>query len=503
MDLRSYQTNTVNAVRDSLKSGHKRPLFVLPTGSGKTPVFCWIAKTTSENGKKILILLHRRNLVYQTQSKLKEYYNIDAGIIMAGVSSNLKAPIQLASIWTYGRRIMIDDPTYNSFFINADVILIDEGHVSPAKTYEKVLNQYNGKIIIGCTATPCRSDGRGLGDVFDDLIVGPGINELTEQGYLCPIKYYVPTTIDLDGVPVYKNDYQQKALGEKVNKKKLIGDVVENWLKLAENQKTIVFCVNVKHSIAICEEFNRHGIPAEHLDAHSTDDERDAVFSKMERGDITVICNVYLYNEGLDVPSVSCIALARPTRHIGTYRQMVGRGMRPEEGKDHLKILDFGNIVANLGCVEWNPEWTLDGKKKSWSKPRRETVKKLVKCIACGLVFEGRNVCPDCGTQVRAFGQTIETIDAELEELDAKKEKGTVLEKRLFLGMLRHYIPRQRNPNPKRVLAIFRERYGVWPGNSYKDVAPIPPDQAFLNRMKHQQIKYIKRKEKEARANVS
>jgi len=501
--LRKYQIEAVSRLRNAVIRGIKKIILALPTGAGKSLIAGQIISNAVSKGNKVLWIVHRRNLVKQMHDVLKKYFDIDAGIIMAGIESETDKLVQLCTIQSYSRRLNLDALEWNKFYISPEIVIVDECHRSISKSYKSLLKLYKDKIIIGFTATPARADGRGMGELYEEIIDIANIKNLTEQGYLCPIRYFVPSKIDLDGVKIVMGDYQIKELAEKTIKKKLIGDIVDNWLKCAENRKTIVFCVNVKHSIAICEEFNRRGIPAEHLDAHSTDDERDAVFSKMERGDITVICNVALYQEGLDVPSVSCIVMARPTKSMGLYRQCVGRGLRIENGKENCILMDHGNVIEEHGLLEWPVTWTLDGKRKAWSKPRRETVKKLVKCIACGLVFEGRNVCPDCGTQVKAFGQAIETIDAELEELDAKKEKGTVTEKRLYLGMLRWWVPRQRNPNPKRVLAIFRERYGVWPGNSYKDVAPIPPDQAFLNRMKHQQIKYIKRKEKEGAANVS
>ena len=189
------------------------------------------------------------------------------------------------------------------------------------------------------------------------------------------------------------------------------------------------------------------------------------------------------------------MVVARPTKSMGLFRQMAGRGLRIEENKQNCILMDHGNVIEEHGLLDWGVSWTLDGKKRAWSKPTRETVKKLVRCRACGLVFEGSNTCPDCGTVVKSFGKKIETIDAELEELDAKKEKGTIVEKRLFLGMLKAWVPKQQNSNPKRVLGAFRGRYGVWPGHSYSDVYPIEPDQDFYNYMKYQAIKWAKRRE--------
>lgn len=492
--LRPYQVRAIAQVRESILAGNKRPLIVMPTGSGKSPVFAKIAQSVAENGKKVLFLVHRRNLVFQLEQTLVRHFDIVPGIIMAGVKSHLDRQVQLASIQTYGRRLDLDELVYNPHFIEGDVVLIDECHRAISKQFQEVIKLYKDKIVIGCTATPVRFDGRGLGEVFNALVDVIGIKELTKQGCLSPVRYFVPGHINLEGVKTAMGDYQAKSLAEKTNTKKLIGDIVENWLRLAENRKTIVFCVNVKHSIAISDAFNAAGIPADYLNARHSDEERDYVFKRMDRGDITVLVNVALFQEGLDVPDVSCIVIARPTKSMGLFRQMCGRGLRPQEGKTCL-LLDHGNVIETHGLLEWDIEWSLNGKKKAWSKPTRETTKKLVRCRACGLTFEGSKTCPDCGTEVRSFGKKIETIDAELEEI--KPEKGTVVEKRLFLGMLKAWVPRQKNPNPKRVLGAFRGRYGVWPAPSYKNVAPIEPDQAFRNYMKYEAIKWAKGQKKE------
>ena len=495
MEIREYQKTAIDKLRECLHAGSKRPLLALPTGGGKSIIFGKIIQSIVGNGKKVLWIVHRRNLVFQMQDVLENHFGIKAGVIMAGVESNTDNPVQLCTIQSYSRRLDIDDLAWNQFYIDADVVMIDEAHRSISKTYRSVINLYKDKIIIGCTATPARADGRGMGEIYDKLIDVVGVKELTDNKYLSPVRYFVPNQIDLEGVKVAMGDYQVKSLSEKTNRPKLIGDIVENWLKFAENRKTLVFCVNVKHSIAVCEAFNDAGVKAEHLDARSTDDERDAVFDKMNKGGITVLCNVAIYQEGLDVPSISCIVIARPTKSMGLFRQMSGRGLRVEEEKENCILLDHGNVIEEHGLLDWDIEWSLDGKKRAWNKPTRETVKKLVRCRACGLVFEGSNTCPDCGTTVKTFGQKIETIDAELEELNAKKEKGTVVEKRLFLGMLKDWVPRQKNANPKRVLGAFKGRYGVWPGHSYSDVYPIEPDQEFLNYMKYQAIKWAKRRE--------
>jgi superfamily II DNA or RNA helicase len=492
MELRYYQITAVEKLRNSLREHHKKIVMVLPTGGGKSAIFAQVIVNLLLNGKKVLWIVHRRNLVIQMQGVLKDHFGIDAGIIMSGIEGDEEKNVQLCTIQTYSRRIRLDSLSGAHFFMNADVVLVDECHRSISKSYMDLLQcYYSDKIIIGCTATPARADGRGLGELYTALIEVAKVKELTEQGFLTPARYFVPVTVDLEGVKIAMGDYVIKELDEKLNKAKVIGDVVENWLKLAEGRKTIVFAVNVAHSKNLCEAFNRAGVSAEHLDARSSDEERQAVFLNMEKGRTQVICNVALYQEGMDVPGISCVVIARPTKSMGLYRQCCGRGLRPLPGKKNCLILDHGNVIEEHGLLDWDVEWVLDGKERAWKKPRRENVTKLVKCRACNLVFSSRATCPDCGTEVVSFGRKMKTIEAELEELTDKKPKATMADKRRFFGMLRYYARFNKNYSDGWCAHKFKEKFKVWP-NAVSDAECIQPDQEFKNWITYQNIKWAK-----------
>jgi len=490
--LRDYQEKAVTSVRDSIRAGNKRAVMVMPTGGGKSLCFAEIIRLALSKGNKCLFLVHRRNLVEQFAETVKRHVGCDVGIIMSGHQADTDLPVQIATIQTFWRRLNLEELQKNKFFFQADVVMVDEAHTAVSKRYSEVLKLYGDKIIIGCTATPMRADGRGLGEIFDSLVNVVGVKELTDRGYLAPARYFVPPSQpDLTGIKIARGDYEVGELGKRMSEKKLIGDIVDNWLKIAGGLKTIVFCVNVKHAIAVAEEFRRVGIAARHLSARSTDEEREQAFTDMDKGRLQVICNVALYIEGMDSPDISCVVMARPTKSLGLYRQACGRGLRPN-GTATI-IIDHGGVVEEHGLLDEELVWSLDGKEKAWKKTKKkENMPKVVQCIACNLVFTDASICPDCGTPVRKFGKAIETVDADLEELN-KKEKGSVAEKRRFLGMLKAWVPRQNNPNPKRINGAFKGRYGVWPHHSYKYVAPIEPDAEFLAYMKHQAIRWAKR----------
>jgi DNA repair protein RadD len=296
----------------------------------------------------VLCLMHRRQLVDQMVARFKEY-GLDVGVIMAGSETNLSAPIQIATIQTYHRRIQLDVQCGHPFFVAVSVILIDEAHRSLSRTFQQVLRQYMDKVVIGVTATPCLSSGLGMGQYYDSLLAPIGVRELIEQGVLAPVRYFAPTKPDLKGVRTVNGDYENRALGEVMNTTILVGDVYLNWARIAGGLQTIVFAVNVKHSKALCREFQRNGVKAAHLDANSSDEEREQVLQKLFQKKIQVVFNVGLYTEGFDYPGAECIVLARPTKSMGLYRQMAGRGLRTHPGKKECIIIDHGGCVDLAG----------------------------------------------------------------------------------------------------------------------------------------------------------
>jgi|GEM_PF-2159422 len=252
-----------------------------------------IIRLAVEKGNSILWLVHRRNLVTQMRDTLTNM-GVNSGVIMAGHEPSPDAQVQVGTIQTYSRRIS-NNKDFNPHFVDADILMIDEAHRSVSPTTKKVIEKYKNKVLIGCTATPLRGDGRGLGAVYNGLIEISTVRELTEKGFLSPARYFAPTTIDTKGVATQGGDFVTRQLASVANNTEINGDVVENWLRLAGDRKTLVFAVDVKHSIALRDTFLAAGVAAEHLDAHSSDDTRGGVFRSMERGEVKVICNVAVY----------------------------------------------------------------------------------------------------------------------------------------------------------------------------------------------------------------
>jgi superfamily II DNA or RNA helicase len=344
--LRPYQTEVIEQCRQQLASGKNKICLVAPTASGKTIIAAEIIRKTVANNKRVLVRAHTREIVGQTSNKLAD---IPHGIILAEQTHGTYHDVLVASVQTYWSRVMrtkrMEPPA-------ADLIIVDECHHIRAHTWHEIIKSYPGVPLIGLTATPCRGDGRGLGEVFDVIVECPQVPELIKLGYLVSTKTYAPPAPDLRGVGVQAGDYVVSQLGARMNDNGLVGDIITNWLKRASGLKTIAFAVNVAHSQHIANEFNRAGIAVEHVDGSTPTTQREEILHRLASGTTTVVSNCMVLTEGFDLPDLQCLILARPTRQMGLYRQMIGRGLRIAEGKQCLVVLDHSGAVYTHGPVE-------------------------------------------------------------------------------------------------------------------------------------------------------
>lgn len=496
MELRAYQEKAVGMVRDELRKGNKRILLVMPTGSGKTHTMGDIAsKTISKNGNQVLAMMHRRQLVMQMVDRFKDC-EVDTGIIMSGIEPDADCKCQITTVQTYLRRLkLVKNMDENKFFVDATVCFIDECHHATAMTYQKILKHYDDKIVIGVTATPALASGAGLGRYFDAIVQPVSIKELIDQKFLVPSVCYGPSEPDLSKLDIVAGDYKKKDLGKIMTGTKLIGDVVKNWLRLAGDLKTLCFSVNVAHSKALKDEFNAHGVTAEHLDAYSDDNERDAVIEKFRSGQIQVLLNVGLYLEGTDIPEIEAILIARPTASLSLHLQLLGRGARPFPGKDYFLVIDNAGNIARHGYYEEDRIWQLTDKQQAAKAEPIKPEKKLRTCAECSFIFTG-GVCPQCGLAIKAYKKLIETEEAELVQIgDAEKPEPTMEDKRKFYGQLQ-YVQRMKEYKIGWISHQYKRKFGCWP-KGMKDVGTVPPDVSFDNWITYQNIKYHKSRKKE------
>ena len=387
--LHPFQQDDIARI-DAALAARNKVLYVLPTGGGKTVVCSNIVERWAKAGKRSLVFTHRRELLRQTSKKLF----VDHGLIQSGLDVDLSFPIQVASIQTLWARAMRTDKM-------SDLIWCDEAHHLPSETWKKILAEYPNAYLLGSTATPCRSDGRGLGNFFDTIVEGPQVAELIEQKHLVPTVYYAPVEPDLKGVETRQGDYAINQLADRMNRDDLVGDVVSTWHRYGERQKTLVFAVDVAHSVHVKDEFVRSGVRAEHVDGSTPKEERDAILARLASGETELVSNCMVLTEGFDLPAIGCIVLARPTKQLGLFRQMAGRGLRPAEGKSNLILIDHSGAVYRHGLLEDPIKWTLDTDKRAENPTHQSrstsVFSKLLECRQCGALRKGGEACGHCG----------------------------------------------------------------------------------------------------------
>ena len=477
--LRPYQIDVIDRLEAQIAMGRRRILLVAPTGAGKTVLASEIISRRVEEGA--LVLAHRRELITQTSKKLYDV-GIDHGIIQAGFPTRPDVAVQVASVQTLHARAVrtsrIEPPP-------AGLVIVDEAHHAPADTYQAILRQYPDSILVGLTATPCRGDGRGLGKIFETMIECPQVAELIKGGYLVPSRVYAPSRPDLSGVKIDRGDYVQNQLAARVNTQQLVGDIVTHWCKLADRRKTVVFACGVRHSVHIRDQFRAGGIWAEHIDGTTPAEERDLILARLVSGSVDVVCNAMVLTEGWDCPSASCLILARPTKSLGLFRQMVGRVLRPYSGKIDALILDHAGSVFEHGLPEEPINWTLNEDERAENPVHRSRARSkrqgLTTCPECKSVRLEGATCNSCGWRPTAMAEGVEFADGELGRVDASGRaqplQACAEERYRFHCMLLWFVARH-DYNPGWAAHKFKERYGEWPPRHWHGASPVTPDDA-------------------------
>ena len=498
LELRDYQEYAIKKLRGAINQGARRPLLTLPTGAGKTVLAAGMTDSAVAQGNRVLFLAHRRELIDQTY---RQFYTagIDTGILMAE-RPRTEAPVQVASIQTLQARLAkggFRPP-------EADLVFVDEAHRAPSNQYRRILDgQYPNAVTVGLTATPVRGDGTGMGTIFDDLVIGPTVRELTDRGHLVPMRYYAPSIPDLTGVEVRDDDYVESQLAQAMDDKKLIGDIVSQWHRLASDRQTVVFASSVAHSRHLAQAFKATGVAAEHIDGETFREERDEIIRRVKRGDVQVLCNCLVTTEGWDAPEVSCAVLARPTKSLGLFLQMAGRVLRPAPGKADALLLDHSGSVHQHGFVDDNHLWSLDTTERVQDRQKRLTPDepKRITCGSCGYVYQGRAVCPQCGWAPPAKTEAPDVDEGDLVHLDGQREREgksrqwTRADRQRWYSML---LGHARSYGKKDGWAAhkFREKIGEWPNGLER--TPQQPDGEVAGWIKHIQIRDAKRREKQA-----
>ena len=404
MTLRPYQNQLANDIRAAFGSGANRPLAVSPTGSGKTVLFSYITSQVLKRGSRVIIVAHRREILDQISATLKRV-GVPHGFIQAGKSASTQ-PAMVASIQTLARRLdTVPAP---------DLVIIDEAHHSVSKSYVQMFAAWPTAKFIGVTATPERLDGKGLGAMFDRMVMGPSVQWLIDNGFLAQPVYYAPReVVDLSQVHTVAGDFDRSEAEEIVDTPRITGDAVTHYVRFCNRQRAVAFCISVAHAQHVADIFNSCGIPAASIDGTLDPEVRKQRVEDLTAGKILVLTSCELISEGFDLPAVNAAILLRPTHSLSMHLQQVGRALRPYPGKTNAIILDHVGNCLRHGLAEQERDWDLSGREKRLKKSSLVETKQCSKCFA---IFAG-TVCPQCGSQREIAVREIEEVDGELQRL--------------------------------------------------------------------------------------
>lgn len=387
INLRPYQTEGVQNIRLSYMQGRKSVLYVLPTGGGKTVIFSHIAEQAAIKGNRVCILVHRSELVDQSSESLKKI-GVDHGVITAGQELDLSKTVQVASVFTLVRRLHLIPP---DFF---GLLVVDEAHHAVAGSWKKTIDHFTKAKVLGVTATPERLDGKGLGNYFQDMVIGEDTAWLTANGFLAPSKVFAPPN-KLDRTILGKRggDYAMDKAEEMMQQGSIMGDAVVHYLKHIHPATAIAFCCTIAHAEAVAKAFQDAGISSTSLTGDNSKTRKDSI-KKLGTGEIKVLTSCQIISEGTDVPTVGGAILLRPTQSLSLYLQQVGRCLRPADGKKFAIINDHvGNSITH-GLPNQPRNWSLEGKKVR-DKVKAPPLKVCDECFA--VVPISAKECPDCG----------------------------------------------------------------------------------------------------------
>jgi superfamily II DNA or RNA helicase len=416
--LRPYQLQAVAEIRQAYQQRHRSVLFVLPTGGGKTVLFSHITRETAARGNRVCILVHRAELLRQASASL-DALDVPHGLIAANRSMDLSRPVQVASVQTLARRLHLIPP---EFF---NLLVVDEAHHSNAGTWAKVLEHCHRARVLGVTATPIRCDGRGLGEWYSAMVLGPTPAALTEQGFLAAARVLAPPIgFDTSGLRKRMGDFDMSQAATSLQAGQAMGDCLSHYRKYLDGQTAIAFCCSVAHAEAVADLFQRNGVAAASIDGTMDSTTREQLLADLGAGRLKVLTSCALIGEGVDVPSVAGCILLRPTQSVSLHLQMIGRCLRPQPGKQAVILDHVGNVVR-LGHHLEEREWTLEGTPKK----DREKAPSVKVCPACFAAMpSARQTCPDCSHLFAIERRELEHIEGELQEIRGVLRKGQKVE---------------------------------------------------------------------------
>ena len=456
MQLFDFQLDAYDALREAVAEGHRSIILQLPTGGGKTVVAAHLILNARQRDHRCLFVAHRVELIKQPYRKLIEHGvpEEDLGMRVGDEvkRKRLEAPVQIACI----------NSLEPGDFAGFRLIIVDECHRACSRSYLEALAERDPNcIVIGLTATPERLDRRGLAEAgFTKIVVGALPSELVALGRIMePTIWTVPDALlpNLDEVGIQGGDFEPKGLAKAVEKRELVGSIVDHYAKHGNERRAVAFATSISHSHAIAEMFNNAGIPARHIDGNSGAKLRETTLEDVKHGRLRVVSQCNLWIEGVDEPSLRCAILAKPTASVTVFLQSVGRVVRYFEGQEST-VLDHAGNALRHGHPSEDRVYSLTGK----SRPVN-AASAMKRCPVCMLLVRiSEQECPACGTPFEAgsMRRELRYTPQQLRLLDPEGYKqyfwNTLWNKAYTEGHLAGWVHAMYRTR-------FREAPGVWP----------------------------------------
>lgn len=412
--LRSYQQAQKNGIIELWNAGKRNILSVMPTGAGKTVNMSDIFGSWGVPG---IAIAHRQELVLQISMALARcgiYHRIiaPAAIIRFIVAQHIEelgqsfydpnAIIAVAGVDTLNRRA----DEISRFASTVRIWQTDEAHhLLEVNKWGKAITLFPNAHGIGWTATPRRADRkalrRGSGGVFDDMIVGPTMRELINQGHLCDYIIYGPKgDIDLSHVEIAADgDFKSAQLRDATHKSTITGDIVRDYLRWAPGKLGVTFAVDISLGEEHTSAFQAAGVPCALITANTPTHIRVEMIRSFRRGDLKQLVNVDIFGEGFDLPAIEVVSMGRATASYSLFVQQFGRALRPMAGKRHGIIIDHvGNILDRHGLPDGRQDWSLDVPERKRRKLDDGLPVRVCVNPECFRAYEGYATrCPYCG----------------------------------------------------------------------------------------------------------
>ena len=398
-ELRNYQQKTVDNVYQSMKRGNRRIIVQQPPRTGKTVIMAEIARRTTAKGNRVMFIIHRKEVLNQAKETFKTQ-EVDMSLATMGM------------VQTLTRRVArLPAP---------QLILVDEAHHALAKSYQRILQAFPRAYVLYFTATPIRTGHQQLDLIADDLIVGQSIKWLTQHGFLAPFKYYGLGDIDRSKLRKAHGDYSSASMNEAINHQ-IYGHIVDQYQRLAADKQAVVYCHSVASAKEVTDKFHEAGITAEEIDGETDKKIRDKLVEQFRNQQLTILVNVNLFTEGVDLPNVDCVIMARPTSSLALYLQFSMRCLNPRRGKTAI-IIDHVDNFLNFGLPNNDRDWDEAIKTKDRRKAsNKDNGPAICQCQYCYGIFYRKdmqdNCCPLCGHRLDPEKKDYKIVNVDLQEI--------------------------------------------------------------------------------------